>query len=205
MGKDKKDKKQKKQAVEEESEEEVVTPKKSKKEKKQKKPADEDEDVELTDAPQENSSALTDLPPPDYATPLASSDLVSQLLKLVTKGKSTCTRCLHWWCLARDLEKSKKVKQGLIRGVKWTTKAIKKNVKGVCLIAADAVPVDIWAHLPVYCEETKTPYIFVPSTNTFRQALMKPQVCVYVTQNAQDSEFKSLYDKVMKQVEAQQK
>lgn len=98
------------------------------------------------------------------------------------------------------MEKNKKAKNVLTRGVKWTTKMIKKNVKGVCIIAGDSVPVDVWAHLPVYCQENKVPYVFIPSTNNFRSALMKPQVCIYLSP-ADDKEYKSTYDSVVKAVQ----
>jgi len=102
----------------------------------------------------------------------------------------------------RDAQKNKEVKQGLIRGVKWATKAIKKKNKGFVLIAADAIPIDIWAHLPLYCKENKIPFVFVPSIYSFRTSLFKPQVCVMAVQPS--GELKTQYDKVLKIVESLQ-
>ena len=39
----------------------------------------------------------------------------------------------------------------LKRGVKDVVKAIKKGVKGICIIAADVSPVDVISHIPILC------------------------------------------------------
>ena len=76
------------------------------------------------------------------ATPLAGDKLERKLLRL-----------------------TKKVIQlkGVKRGVKEVGKAIRKNVEGIVIFAADVSPPDVISHLPIQCERKGLPYIFVKS------------------------------------------
>lgn len=49
------------------------------------------------------------------------------------------------------------------RGVKEVIKGIRKQEKGLCILAGDIYPVDVISHLPILLEESGIPYIFVPS------------------------------------------
>ena len=49
------------------------------------------------------------------------------------------------------------------RGVKEVVKGIRKGDKGLCILAGDVFPVDVVSHLPVLCEESGIPYLYVPS------------------------------------------
>ena len=40
----------------------------------------------------------------------------------------------------------------LRRGVKEVVKAIRKGAKGICILAADVNPVDVYSHIPIICE-----------------------------------------------------
>ena len=42
-------------------------------------------------------------------------------------------------------------------------KAIKKGSKGIVIFAADVTPSDVISHIPVLCEDSGIPYIFVRS------------------------------------------
>lgn len=61
--------------------------------------------------------------------------------------------------VAKKAAKKKQIR----RGVKEVVKALRKNVKGICLIAADISPIDVVTHIPVLCEDNSVPYLFVPS------------------------------------------
>lgn len=79
----------------------------------------------------------------------------------------------------KKLEKLMKIavqSHACVRGVKEVTKALRKKHKGsilassssrvcfrICLIAGDCTPIDVIAHLPVYCEDRNVPYAFVPT------------------------------------------
>lgn len=53
---------------------------------------------------------------------------------------------------------------GLVKkGTNETTKAVERGVAKLVVIAEDVDPPEVVAHLPILCEERKTPYVFVPS------------------------------------------
>ena len=49
------------------------------------------------------------------------------------------------------------------KGTNETTKAIERGLAKLVLIAEDVDPPEVVAHLPLLCEERKTPYVYVPS------------------------------------------
>merc|ERR1711957_68915 len=49
------------------------------------------------------------------------------------------------------------------RGVPECTKAIRKGNKGICFIAGDIYPMDVFAHVPCLCEEKDVLYCYVES------------------------------------------
>ena len=51
----------------------------------------------------------------------------------------------------------------LRRGVKEVVKAIRKGTTGICILAADVNPVDVYSHIPIICEEKGIPYVYVKS------------------------------------------
>lgn len=76
------------------------------------------------------------------AKPMASRKLTKRLYKVTKKAK-----------------KAKKLK----RGVREVVKSLRKNEKGVVVLAGDVSPIDVISHIPVYCEEKDIPYCYVPS------------------------------------------
>ena len=60
------------------------------------------------------------------------------------------------------VKKAKKAKR-LRRGVREVVKALRKNEKGVVVLAGDVSPIDVVSHIPVYCEDKDVPYCYVPS------------------------------------------
>ena len=76
------------------------------------------------------------------AQPLASRKLTKRLYKITKKAK-----------------KAKKLK----RGVREVVKGLRKNEKGLVVLAGDVSPIDVISHIPVYCEEKGIPYCYVPS------------------------------------------
>lgn len=49
------------------------------------------------------------------------------------------------------------------RGVKEVVKALRKDEKGIVIIAGDISPIDVIAHVPILCEEKGLPYVYVPA------------------------------------------
>lgn len=140
-------------------------------------------DVEMDDF--DSPVAQESLAP--IAKPLAGKKLHKRILKLVKKAT-----------------KEKLVK----RGVKEVVKAIKKDGKGVVVLAGDISPIDVLSHMPVMCEESSIPYIFVRSKSDLGAAgaTKRATCCVMVSalnkKNCSDSELVELYEKCVKEVKA---
>jgi large subunit ribosomal protein L7Ae len=63
-------------------------------------------------------------------------------------------------------------KTGIVRkGTNETTKAIERAQAKLVVIAEDVDPPEVVAHLPLLCEERKTPYIFLPSKEKIGNAV----------------------------------
>ena len=53
--------------------------------------------------------------------------------------------------------------KGVRRGIKEVQRALRKGKGGICLLAADVSPIDVYSHIPLLCEEREIPYVFVRS------------------------------------------
>ncbi|KAH6567381.1 hypothetical protein BASA50_008548 [Batrachochytrium salamandrivorans] len=114
------------------------------------------------------------------ANPLASKKLNKKVLKVVKKAV-----------------KAKNVR----RGVKEVVKSLRKGIKGVVVIAGDISPIDVITHLPVLCEDSNVPYIYVPSKEELGSAgsTKRPTSCVMIVPAA-GSEYKDTYDEIMTEI-----
>lgn len=120
-----------------------------------------------------------------------------QLVGLIAKplaSKKLCKRLL------KVIKKAKKVKR-LRRGVKEVVKALRKNQKGIVLLAGDVSPIDVISHIPVFCEDKRVPYCFVPSRHELGTAGgTKRPTSVVLVEN--DKEYEDLYQKCHAEVES---
>uniref|UniRef100_A0AAX7TMR8 H/ACA ribonucleoprotein complex subunit 2 n=1 Tax=Astatotilapia calliptera TaxID=8154 RepID=A0AAX7TMR8_ASTCA len=64
--------------------------------------------------------------------------------------------------LYKCVKKAAKVKN-IRRGVKEVQKFINKGEKGIVVMAGDTLPIDVYSHLPVMCEDRSLPYAYIPS------------------------------------------
>jgi H/ACA ribonucleoprotein complex subunit 2 len=115
--------------------------------------------------------------------PLASKKSTKKVHKLVKKAAS-----------------SKQIR----RGVKEVVKAIRKNEKGLAILAGDIYPIDVISHIPILLEEHNIPYIFVPSKFDLGAAAStkRPTSCVLVRATAKDVKTfdgQELYDTIIKE------
>lgn len=108
------------------------------------------------------------------AQPLADEKLTKRLYKLIKKSAAK--------------------KDKLYRGLKNVQTKIRKGSTGLCVLAGDVTPIDIYCHLPVVCEDKNIPYCFVPSKREIADALGAKRPCI-VTLITSDDEYKDLYDK----------
>ncbi|KAL5544839.1 hypothetical protein UlMin_008623 [Ulmus minor] len=90
-------------------------------------------------------------------------------------GKKLCKRTLK---LVRKAAEHKCLK----RGVKEVTKSIRRGHKGLCVIAGNISPIDVITHVPILCEESDIPYIYVTSKEDLANAgaTKRPTCCVLV-------------------------
>ncbi|XP_067859388.1 H/ACA ribonucleoprotein complex subunit 2-like protein [Heptranchias perlo] len=64
--------------------------------------------------------------------------------------------------LYKCVKKAAKLKQ-IRRGVKEVQKFINKGEKGIVVLAGDTLPIDVYSHLPILCEDNSLPYAYIPS------------------------------------------
>ncbi|XP_060053253.1 H/ACA ribonucleoprotein complex subunit 2 isoform X2 [Erinaceus europaeus] len=64
--------------------------------------------------------------------------------------------------LYKCIKKALKQKQ-LRRGVKEVQKFINKGEKGITVLAGDTLPIEVYCHLPIMCEDQNVPYVYIPS------------------------------------------
>ncbi|QCD78095.1 H/ACA ribonucleoprotein complex subunit 2-like protein [Vigna unguiculata] len=118
-------------------------------------------------------------------------------------GKKLCKRTLK---LVRRAAEHKCLK----RGVKEVVKSIRRGHKGFCVIAGNISPIDVITHVPVLCEESDIPYIYVNSKEDLAGAgaTKRPTCCVLVQtkpakgelEQAEQEKLKSDYDQVVAEV-----
>ena len=102
--------------------------------------------------------------------------------------------------LLRLVKKASKVKS-LRRGVKEVVKAVRKGEKGLLIIAGNITPIDVITHLPVLCEESGIPYVYVAAKEELGSAgsTKRPTSCVLV-QAAKGVEHEEYFEEVRAEV-----
>ncbi len=70
----------------------------------------------------------------------------------------------------KTIKKASKSRGHVKRGVKEVVKGLRKGEKGLVILAGDISPMDILSHIPVLCEDTGNPYIFVSSKDALGAA-----------------------------------
>ncbi|CAK9163521.1 unnamed protein product [Ilex paraguariensis] len=146
-----------------------------------------DSEAEKTAQKEKEKKKLLALAP--IAKPLAGKKLCKRTLKLVRRGAEH--KCLK-------------------RGVKEVVKSIRRGSKGLCVIAGNISPIDVITHVPILCEESDIPYIYVPSKEDLANAgaTKRPTCCVLVLTKPTKGELgqeeqeklKADYDQVVTEV-----
>ncbi|KAG0170353.1 snoRNA-binding protein [Apophysomyces sp. BC1034] len=103
--------------------------------------------------------------------------------------------------LFKTAKKASKVKH-VRRGVKEVAKSLRKGEKGLVIIAGDISPIDVISHMPVLCEDSGVPYIFVPSKEELGEAVAtkRPTSVAMIVmggkqQNVESAaDYKEMYD-----------
>lgn len=97
----------------------------------------------------------------------------------------------------REQRKSSKTKAkpALTCGIKAVQRAFRKGEKGICILAGDITPIDIYCHLPILCEQLQIPYIYVPSRYDIGGAMGLKRQCSVVLVHTND-DFEKNYEAV---------
>lgn len=121
------------------------------------------------------------------ADPIASDSLAHKLIKLATK------------CTFHAVSEAKMCR----RGVKEVVKSLRKNKRGLVLIAADIMPVELVAHIPVMCEDRGVPYIYVESKEFLGQAALskKATTVLMLARPPSGSELRDKYKALFEAVQ----
>ncbi|CAJ0596338.1 unnamed protein product [Cylicocyclus nassatus] len=107
--------------------------------------------------------------------PLANRKLAKKLYKLV--------------------KKSAKHPHYLRQGLKDVQKALRKNEKGIAVLAGNVSPIDVYSHIPALCEELEIPYAFTPSREQLGLAAghRRPAILLLIRPHP---DYQELYDEV---------
>nr|XP_033782741.1 H/ACA ribonucleoprotein complex subunit 2 [Geotrypetes seraphini] len=101
--------------------------------------------------------------------------------------------------LYKCIKKAVKQKQ-IRRGVKEVQKFINKGEQGIVVLAGDTLPIEVYCHLPVMCEDHKLPYIYVPSKVDLGAAAgSKRPTCVILVKTHMD--YQEAYDECLEEVQ----
>uniref|UniRef100_A0A2K5QWM8 H/ACA ribonucleoprotein complex subunit 2 n=1 Tax=Cebus imitator TaxID=2715852 RepID=A0A2K5QWM8_CEBIM len=107
-------------------------------------------------------------------------------------------------CLAQKLYKSikKALKQKQIpRGVKEVQKFVNKGEKRIMVLAGDTLPIEVYCHLPVMCEDRNLPCVYIPSkTDLGAAAGTKHPTCVIMVKP--HKEYQEAYDQCLGEVQS---
>lgn len=140
------------------------------------------DETEIMEADIEAEEGQEVIAPPTLnaiAQPLADEKLTKRLFKLI--------------------KKSSEKKNKLQRGLKNVQTKIRKGGTGLCVLAGDVTPIDIYCHLPIVCEDKNIPYCFVSSKRNIAAAIGAKRPCVVALIDS-DEDYKELYDKCYKKV-----
>ncbi|XP_075712873.1 H/ACA ribonucleoprotein complex subunit 2 [Rhinoderma darwinii] len=147
--------------------------------KKEKREEEEQEaEAEAEVAPERTYEELLENLNP-IAQPMAGRKLTKRLYKCVKKAA-----------------KHKNIR----RGVKEVQKFINKGEKGIVVLAGDTLPIEVYCHVPVMCEERSIPYAYVPSKSDLGAAAgSKRPTCVILIKT--NDEYEDAYNDCFEEVQ----
>ncbi|XP_040006370.1 H/ACA ribonucleoprotein complex subunit 2-like protein [Xiphias gladius] len=100
--------------------------------------------------------------------------------------------------LYKCVKKAAKIKN-IRRGVKEVQKFINKGERGIVVLAGDTLPIDVYCHLPIMCEDRNMPYAYIPSKlDLGSSAGSKRPTCVILIKPHE--EYQDAYDECVEEV-----
>merc|ERR1712039_572018 len=90
------------------------------------------------------------------------------------------------------------------RGVPECVKAVRKGQQGICFLAGDIYPMDVFAHVPILCEEKGIYYCYVKSRHELGAACQtrRPISLIMVLEPKDDSAYAKTYEQVVAGIKA---
>ncbi|KAI8870104.1 L30e-like protein [Ramicandelaber brevisporus] len=161
--------------------------KKDKKEKRKSKSSSSDAaPMEIDTAPSASTSAATTESALDKEFNPANLASIAQPL---ARDRSLLKKLVS---TTKKAHKHKHVK----RGVKEVVKGLRKGDKGLVLLAGDIAPIDVISHIPVLCEDSNVPYVYVPSRELLGEAgsTKRPTSCLMIVQGGKTGKGEGLED-----------
>merc|ERR1719270_580385 len=108
--------------------------------------------------------------------------------------------------LARSMKLLKKAvsEKKTRRGVPECVKAVRKGQQGICFIAGDIYPMDVFAHVPIFCEEKGILYCYVKSRHELGAACQtkRPISLIMVLEPKADASYAKTYEQVQAGIKA---
>ncbi|KAG2455791.1 NHP2 protein, partial [Polypterus senegalus] len=131
------------------------------------------------------------------AQPLASRKLSKKLYKCIKKGGEP-QKPSSRGSMSPGTSDASKMKQ-IRRGVKEVQKFINKGEKGIVVLAGDTLPIDVYCHIPVLCEDKSIPYVYIPSkVDLGSSAGSKRPTCVLMIK--QHDDYQDAYEQCLEEV-----
>lgn len=127
------------------------------------------------------------------ADPLMAGKLYSKTLKLVRKASEAKS-------IRRGVpEVAKAIRKGQ-KGYVYFASTIIHHVRRLVILAADIYPVEVVAHLPVFCEEKNVLYSYVPSRQALGAACLTKRAAsaIMVFEPKGSNSYQKYYDVVAK-------
>jgi len=139
--------------------------------------------------------------------PLASKKTTKKIHKLVKKAATAAAASNSSGSGSGSSSSSRAIQ--VRRGVKEVVKALRKNERGLAILAGDIFPIDVISHLPILLEEQNVPYMFVPSKQDLGAAACtkRPTSCVLIVKGNNgsgnlDEDVKALYESLVEEAKS---
>mmetsp|Transcript_53363 Transcript_53363/g.73137 ORF Transcript_53363/g.73137 Transcript_53363/m.73137 type:complete len:148 (-) Transcript_53363:81-524(-) len=107
--------------------------------------------------------------------------------------------------LGRSLKLLKKAvsEKQIRRGVPECTKALRKGQKGIVFLAGDIYPMDVFAHVPILCEEKGVSYCYVSSRHELGGACQtRRPISIIMVLEKSDASYAKTYEQVETAIKA---
>ena len=164
-------------------------------------------DAEMKSPPKSaKKSRKSDVSSADAATTKGSKTYEERVLAINIISKPLANKKSTKKC--HKLVKKAATAKRIRRGVKEVVKGIRKGESGLCILAGDIYPLDVYSFLPVLLEEKNIPYLFVPSKQDLGAAACtkRPTSVVLIkdksnpkVKDTKEFDGKELYDTLIKE------